>query len=167
MRFWHTFMLHDKILSLAALQDALRSHQEQGRKVVFTNGCFDILHAGHVLYLEEARNLGDVLVVGLNSDASVQRLKGASRPINPETARAIVLAALEAVSYVCLFEDDTPYNLIKALLPDLLVKGGDWQVNEIVGADIVLACGGQVRSLNFSEGLSSTGIIQKIKELEK
>jgi rfaE bifunctional protein nucleotidyltransferase chain/domain len=119
--------------------------------LVFTNGCFDILHAGQVLYLEEARRLGDVLVLGLNSDASVRRLKGDSRPINSQSERSIVVAALEAVDFVCIFDEDTPYELIKALQPDVLVKGGDWQVQDIVGSDLVLAAGGEVRSLSFSE----------------
>jgi D-beta-D-heptose 7-phosphate kinase/D-beta-D-heptose 1-phosphate adenosyltransferase len=131
-------------------------------KVVFTNGCFDILHAGHVQYLEAAKGLGDILVVGLNSDASVQRLKGKNRPVNNQSDRAIVLAALEAVDYVIIFEEDTPYNLIQALQPDILVKGGDWKEADIVGADIVKAKGGKVISLPYIAGLSTTGIISKI-----
>jgi rfaE bifunctional protein nucleotidyltransferase chain/domain len=156
-------MLQDKILTCSRLQGVLK--ESEAKNVVFTNGCFDILHAGHVLYLEEARALGDILIVGLNSDASVKRLKGSSRPINPERERAMVLAALEAVSYVCIFEDDTPYNLIQSINPDILVKGGDWQTQDIVGSDIVLAKGGQVRSLSFTEGLSSSNVIAKIKDL--
>ncbi|HOA29422.1 MAG TPA: D-glycero-beta-D-manno-heptose 1-phosphate adenylyltransferase [Candidatus Cloacimonadota bacterium] len=155
-------MLRDKIVTLPTLLESLESQRAKGRKVVFTNGCFDLLHAGHVLYLEEARALGDILVLGLNSDSSVQRLKGPSRPINKQDERAMVLAALESISYVCIFEEDTPYELIKALQPDILVKGGDWPVSSIVGSDIVLARGGQVKSLGFSEGLSSTNIIQSI-----
>ena len=155
-------MLRDKIVTLPTLLESLESQRAKGRKVVFTNGCFDLLHAGHVLYLEEARALGDILVLGLNSDSSVQRLKGPSRPINKQDERALVLAALESISYVCIFEEDTPYELIKALQPDILVKGGDWPVSSIVGSDIVLTRGGQVRSLSFSEGLSSTNIIQSI-----
>ena len=155
-------MLRDKIVTLPTLLESLKSQRAKGRKVVFTNGCFDLLHAGHVLYLEEARALGDILVLGLNSDSSVQRLKGPSRPINKQDERAMVLAALESISYVCIFEEDTPYELIKALQPDILVKGGDWPVSSIVGSDIVLARGGQVKSLGFSEGLSSTNIIQSI-----
>lgn len=132
------------------------------RTVVFTNGCFDILHAGHVQYLEKAKSLGDVLVVGLNSDASVQKLKGKNRPVNNQEDRALVLAALEAVDYVIIFWEDTPYELIKALQPDILVKGGDWKEQDIVGSDIVKAKGGQVLSLPFKAGLSSTGIIRKL-----
>ncbi|HPF08854.1 MAG: D-glycero-beta-D-manno-heptose 1-phosphate adenylyltransferase [Candidatus Cloacimonetes bacterium] len=156
-------MLCDKIMDQRNMQITLSQLQGQGQKVVFTNGCFDILHAGHVLYLEEARRLGDVLVLGLNSDASVRRLKGDSRPINPQSERSIVVAALEAVDFVCIFDEDTPYELIKALQPDVLVKGGDWQVQDIVGSDLVLAAGGEVRSLSFSEGLSSSNIIARIK----
>ncbi|MCD8479905.1 MAG: D-glycero-beta-D-manno-heptose 1-phosphate adenylyltransferase [Candidatus Cloacimonetes bacterium] len=155
--------MQDKIVSIQDLQEILSELHDT--KVVFTNGCFDILHAGHVLYLEEARALGDLLIVGMNSDSSVKRLKGSSRPINPERERAIVLAALEAVSYVCVFEEDTPYNLIESLKPDILVKGGDWQIEDIVGSDIVLAKGGQVRSLSFTDGLSSSNVITKIKDL--
>ncbi len=149
-------------MAMPALLESLKEPRAKGHKVVFTNGCFDLLHAGHVLYLEEARALGDILVLGLNSDSSVQRLKGSSRPINKQDERALVLAALEAISYVCIFEEDTPYELIKALQPDVLVKGGDWPIHSIVGSDIVLARGGQVKSLGFSEGLSSTNIIDKI-----
>jgi rfaE bifunctional protein nucleotidyltransferase chain/domain len=133
----------------------------QHQTIVFTNGCFDIIHAGHVQYLEEARSLGEILIVGLNSDASVKRLKGASRPINNQQDRAFVLAGLEAVNYVIVFDEDTPYNLIDAIKPDVLVKGGDWSENSIVGADIVKAKGGKVISLPFREGLSTTTIIEK------
>lgn len=134
-----------------------------GKKIVFTNGCFDILHVGHVCYLEEARNLGDYLVIGVNADASVSRLKGPSRPINPLQQRMMVLAALQSVDAVIPFSEDTPYELIKALSPDLLVKGGDWKVEDIVGSELVLAKGGQVLSLPFTEGWSTTYIEQKIK----
>jgi len=135
--------------------------KEHGLKIVFTNGCFDIIHAGHVQYLEQARKLGDCLVVGLNSDDSVRKLKGSTRPINNQQARAEVLAALYAVDYVCIFEEDTPYDLIRTLMPDILVKGGDWYINSIVGADNVTAAGGKVYSLPFREGYSSTSIIEK------
>jgi len=135
-----------------------------GKKIVFTNGCFDILHPGHVLYLEEAKSLGDVLVLGLNSDDSVKRLKGADRPINSELNRGIVLAGLSSVDFIIIFCDDTPLNLIKTILPDILVKGGDWAVEEIVGYDLVMSRGGQVHSLMYKKGLSSTDIINKILE---
>lgn len=142
--------------------EALKKHSSD--TVVFTNGCFDILHAGHVRYLNEAKTLGSVLVVGLNSDESVKRLKGEERPINSEMDRAEVLLGLKSVDMVCLFKDDTPYELIKALSPDVLVKGGDWTPDQIVGSDVVLKKGGQVKSLQFVEGRSTTNIVDKIKE---
>jgi len=134
----------------------------QYRKVVFTNGCFDVLHLGHVTYLAQARNLGDCLVVGLNSDASVKRLKGESRPINRENDRALLLAALSFVDYIIIFEEDTPKNLIEQVKPDILVKGGDYQIDNIVGADFVLKNGGQVLTIPFVDGYSSTKIIQAL-----
>ncbi len=135
-----------------------------GKKIVFTNGCFDIIHAGHVEYLQEAAELGDILTIGLNSDSSVKRLKGKNRPINSQIDRAKVLAGRETVSYIVVFDDDTPYMLIDHIKPDVLVKGGDWQPEEIVGADIVLANGGSVRSLSYKEGYSTSSIINKMKE---
>jgi rfaE bifunctional protein nucleotidyltransferase chain/domain len=129
---------------------------------VFTNGCFDLLHPGHVTYLEAARELGDALVVGLNSDASVRRLKGPARPILTEQERATVLSGLRSVDYVVVFDEDTPLALIRRIVPDVLVKGGDWPVEAIVGADVVLAAGGRVSSLPFVEGKSTTGIVERI-----
>jgi rfaE bifunctional protein nucleotidyltransferase chain/domain len=146
-------------LSQEAIQ-FLKKNRE--KKIVFTNGCFDILHGGHVAYLNEAKALGDILVVGLNSDDSVKRLKGESRPINDERERKFVLENLKAVDLVEIFEEDTPLDLIKLISPDVLVKGGDWAIDQIVGSDFVLANGGQVKSLNFIEGLSTTGTIEKI-----
>ncbi len=134
-------------------------------KVVFTNGCFDLLHAGHVAYLQEAASLGDYLVVGLNSDASIKRLKGDLRPIVPENERKLVLQALACVDKVVIFAEDTPLQLIQKIKPDVLVKGGDWAPEQIVGSEFVLARGGQVRSLRFVEGLSSTNIIEKILQV--
>lgn len=134
------------------------------KKVVFTNGCFDILHRGHVSYLNEAKAQGDILVLGLNSDASVKRLKGETRPVNSEQDRKFVLENLKAMDYVFIFEEDTPYNLIEKIQPDVLVKGGDWAVEDIVGSDIVLKKGGEVRSLNFIDGFSTTNTIEKIKK---
>lgn len=145
---------HQKILSWQELEKALTRID---KRLVFTNGCFDILHAGHVKYLEEARSFGDMLVLGLNSDASVKRLKGESRPINSQEDRAIVLAALESVDFVVVFEEDTPYELIKLLQPDILVKGGDYEGKEVVGADIAK----ETRLVQFVEGKSTTKIIQK------
>ena len=136
-------------------------------KVVFTNGCFDILHRGHASYLASARDLGDCLVVGLNTDNSVRRLKGNSRPINSENDRAYLLASLESVDYVILFEEDTPLELIKCVLPDVLVKGGDYTPDKIVGADIVSANGGEVLALPFVDGYSSSNIIGKFSHSEQ
>jgi rfaE bifunctional protein nucleotidyltransferase chain/domain len=133
-------------------------------RIVFTNGCFDILHRGHVHYLQEAAALGDRLIVGVNSDTSVMRQgKGPGRPINDQESRAMVLAALRCVDAVVIFEEDTPLELIGIVRPDVLVKGGDWKVEQIVGADIVRAQGGEVRSLGLVEGFSTTGLIGRIK----
>lgn len=136
--------------------------KNKNKKIVFTNGCFDILHKGHVAYLNEAKKCGDVLVVGLNSDASVKRLKGEDRPINKEQDRKFVLENLKSVDYVEIFTEDTPLNLIKTISPNYLVKGGDWTVDQIVGSDYVISNGGEVYSLNFVDGYSTTGIIKKI-----
>ena len=134
-------------------------------KIVFTNGCFDLIHRGHIEYLNHAKSLGDILIIGLNSDDSVQRLKGVDRPINYQQDRAILLDNLKCVDYVCIFGEDTPYELIKIIQPDILVKGGDWAVEDIIGSDIVLKRGGKVRSLQFIEGKSTTDIIEKIRNL--
>jgi rfaE bifunctional protein nucleotidyltransferase chain/domain len=138
-------------------------HNNDGKKIVFTNGCFDILHRGHVAYLNQARSLGDLLVVGLNSDQSVKRLKGTERPINNELDRQYVLSQLRAVDFVEIFSEDTPLNLILVLKPRILVKGGDWKIDQIVGAREVIASGGEVFSLNFVEGYSTTSLIKKIQ----
>lgn len=149
-----------KIVSQAFFEEnALNLHQQ---KIVFTNGCFDVLHFGHVYYLEQAKKLGDMLVVGLNSDASVRRLKGMSRPINGEKERAYVLAALAFVDYVVVFEEDTPKRLIELVKPDVLVKGGDYDLLNIVGADFVMKNGGTVTTIPFVEGFSSTHIIEQL-----
>lgn len=140
-----------------------KAHELHQQKIVFTNGCFDVLHFGHVHYLLEAKKLGDILVVGLNSDDSVRRLKGPTRPINGEKERAFVLAALSFVDYVVLFEEDTPENLIKAVWPDVLVKGGDYALDQIVGADFVTQNGGTVTTIPFVEGFSSSQIIEQLK----
>lgn len=139
--------------------------KDKGEVIVFTNGCFDILHSGHVLYLEEAANQGTKLVVALNSDASVRRLKGKERPINDVQSRMTVIAALASVDMVISFEEDTPYHLIKESVPHVLVKGGDWPVEKIIGHDIVLASGGKVLSLTFQDGFSTTAIVEKMKKL--
>lgn len=154
-----------KIRSPRALARELgrRRTGRRAAKIVFTNGCFDILHKGHVTYLEKARRLGDALIVALNTDASVKRLKGESRPVNGLADRLEVIAALESVDYVTWFDDDTPLALIRTLNPDVLVKGGDWKPAQIVGSDHVLARGGKVRSLPYVEGRSTTRIIERAR----
>ncbi len=144
---------------ISAISGRLRS---AGKKIVFTNGCFDILHAGHVKYLSDARQFGDILIVGLNSDSSVRRLKGSSRPVNPQEDRAAVLDALSAVDYVVIFEEDTPIELIKAVKPDVLVKGGDYTIDTIVGAGFVTENGGKVEVIPLLEGRSTTSLIEKL-----
>jgi D-glycero-beta-D-manno-heptose 1-phosphate adenylyltransferase len=151
-----------KILSRSELLQVRRQLKAEGKRVVFTNGCFDILHRGHVDYLTKARAQGDVLIVGLNTDASVQRLKGPTRPVVEEEDRAVVIAALAVVDYVALFDEDTPYELIRSLVPDILVKGADWSVNDIVGKDVVEAAGGAVHTIEFLPNRSTSKIIQKI-----
>jgi D-beta-D-heptose 7-phosphate kinase/D-beta-D-heptose 1-phosphate adenosyltransferase len=153
-----------KLKTWAEIAIIVKDLKEAGKKIVFTNGCFDIIHAGHVEYLQEAVELGDVLIIGLNSDKSVKRLKGKNRPINSQINRAKVLSGLATVNYIVIFEEDTPYMLIDHVKPDVLVKGGDWKPDEIVGADIVLANGGSVRSLSYKEGHSTSSIINKMKE---
>ncbi len=150
------------VLTVEELEARLAECRRQGKKIVFTNGCFDILHPGHVTYLEAARGLGDILVVGLNSDLSVRRLKGEKRPIMPQSARARLLAALAAVSFVVIFDEETPYELIARLEPDILVKGGDWKPEAIVGRDLVEARGGEVRALPFVGDYSTSAIIADI-----
>ena len=148
---------------LPALTARLAADRARGARVVFTNGCFDLLHPGHVRYLAAARALGDVLVVGLNDDASVRRLKGTGRPIMQAAERAEVLAALAAVDHLILFGEDTPRNLIAALRPDVLVKGADWAPGEIVGADEVQAAGGRVERIDLVPGVSTSELIRRIR----
>ena len=155
-----------KILDREAMNKERERLRREGLSLVFTNGCFDLLHPGHVRYLKQARSLGDALVVALNSDASVSALKGANRPILNQHERAEVIAALESVDYVMVFDEQTPRDLIAALIPDVLVKGGDWQIDQIVGRDEVEAAGGKVLALPFVEGLSTTDIIGRILESE-
>jgi D-beta-D-heptose 7-phosphate kinase/D-beta-D-heptose 1-phosphate adenosyltransferase len=150
----------DKILDKTKLKDVITELKKEGKKIVFTNGCFDIIHIGHVRYLEEARKLGDILVIGLNSDKSVSKIKS-GRPIIPEKQRAEVLSALYMVSYITLFDEDTPYQLIKDLQPDILVKGADWEKKDIVGSDIVK----EVHTIPFVEGISTSEIIERAKNL--
>jgi len=152
-----------KIVGRASLVEAVRNLQRAGKKVVFTNGCFDLLHVGHVRYLQEARELGDALVVGVNSDASVRRLKGPGRPLTPAKERAEILAALACVDFVTIFGSATPLQLIRALGPDILVKGGDWPVDAIVGREVVEGHGGKVIAIPFVKNRSTTAVIDKIR----
>lgn len=152
----------DKLLSLDALRREIESRKRLGQRVAFTNGCFDVLHAGHVQYLQEARAQADVLVVGLNSDASVRRLKGNARPINPVEAREQVLAGLQAVDFVTVFEESTPLSLIQTLRPDVLVKGADYRADEVVGAEFVESYGGRVHLARLRPGFSTTGVLEKL-----
>ena len=155
-------MASTKILSLALLQKELAVHKAAGKQIVFTNGCFDILHAGHVRYLTAARAEGDILVVGLNSDASVRVIKGRKRPLVSETHRAEVLAGLGCVDYVAIFDAPDPYRLIQTLMPDVLVKGSDWAEIDIIGADIVKKNGGRVIRVDLLPNVSTSKIIEKI-----
>ena len=154
----------NKIKSLEESKAQVIAWQAKGEKIVFTNGCFDLLHLGHVDYLEKARNLGDRLIVGLNTDNSVSRFKGPERPLQDQISRARVLAALQFVDLVVFFNEDTPLNLISALLPNVLVKGSDYLTENIVGATIVMQHGGVVKTIDFVEGYSTTRIVEKIKK---
>ncbi len=157
-------LIRDKVMTSAEqLAERVDFWKSTGKKIVFTNGCFDLIHVGHVLYLESAAMLGDVLIVGLNSDISVRRLKGSGRPINDQMNRSCVLAALSSVDAVIVFEEDDPLRLITEICPDILVKGGDWKPEQIVGSDFVVKNGGEVKSLQFVEGYSTTSIEKKIK----
>jgi len=152
-----------RVLDRQALDDFVRAARDAGRRIVFTNGVFDILHPGHLRYLQAARRHGDLLVVGLNSDASVRRNKGPARPINPEEERAEVLAALACVDAVSIFDDDTPADIIARVQPDILVKGADWPADQIVGRDTVEARGGRVILEPVEEGYSTTGLIERVR----
>lgn len=157
--------LYNKLQTVEQLKATLKIVNFRDQKIVFTNGVFDILHTGHVDYLSKARDLGHFLVLGLNTDASVKRLnKGPERPINNEKARATVLGALECVDAIVLFDEETPYDLIKAIQPDVLVKGSDYAIENIVGYDVVKAKGGEVITIDLSQGFSTTNIIKKISE---
>lgn len=158
----HNESIRSKIVTLLELMQKLQ-HRE-GETIVFTNGCFDIIHRGHVDYLSRARDLGTKLVLGLNSDASVRRLKGESRPIVDQQSRAFVLAGFQFIDYVVIFEEDTPFNLISTIQPDILVKGGDYKIENIVGHDVVEAHGGKVMTIPFVEGFSTTNIVNKMQQ---
>lgn len=158
-------MLKDKIKKLAELKGIVSGLKRKGKRVVFTNGCFDLLHLGHVKYLEEAKKKGDILLVAVNSDASIRRIKGKNRPITDEKHRISVIAALESVDFAFLFREDTPLKVIKALKPDVLVKGADWKKKDIVGGDFVLSYGGRLETIKSALGYSSTAIINKIAKI--
>jgi len=151
--------------SLQQAQSTVKQWKSDGKRIVFSNGCFDLLHPGHIDYLDRAASLGDKLIIGLNDDASIRRLKGNGRPINPLQDRAIMLAALRAVALVVPFSEDTPLHLIAALLPDILVKGGDYQPDDIIGAAEVRQNGGEVIVMPFIDGYSSSGLIQRIQSV--
>jgi D-glycero-beta-D-manno-heptose 1-phosphate adenylyltransferase len=157
-------VISKKIISQEALKSYLSIWKFQERKIVFTNGCFDILHRGHIEYLAKASELGHILIVGLNSDRSVRSIKGDSRPIQDEASRALILAALHFTSYVVIFDEDTPYELINLVKPDVLVKGSDWKAEDIVGYDIVKAKGGSVATIDFVPGYSTTNIVKKMEK---
>lgn len=159
----HLEKIYDKILDEKSLEEMLKLWRKEGKTIVFSNGCFDILHRGHVEYLSKAADLGDVLIIGLNTDTSVKRIKGPSRPVNDEKARAVVLAALEFVDAIMFFDEDTPYNLIKRVQPDVLVKGKDYKAEDIVGYDIVINKGGKVETIELVEGFSTTNTIEKMR----
>ena len=160
----HLNKINSKIFSLDDLKNQVNSWKKAGEDIVFTNGCFDIIHRGHIEVLAQTADLGDRLIIGLNSDSSIQKLKGEDRPIMTENSRAILLAALSFVDAVILFPEDTPINLISTLLPEILAKGGDYEIETIVGHEIVQNNGGQVILVPFVEGFSSTTIIDKIKK---
>lgn len=151
------------ILTSAEFKKIRSDLKKENKTLVFTNGCFDILHKGHVAYLNQARSLGDMLIVGVNSDRSVKVLKGTGRPVNNENDRAFLLDNLKSVDYVIIFDEDTPYKLIKEIVPDYLVKGGDWKEEDIVGWDIVKAAGGKVLSLDYIDNYSTTNTLNKLK----
>ncbi len=155
----------DKILDSQHLDERIAEWKEENKAIVFTNGCFDIIHLGHIDYLEKAKALGNILIVGINTDASVQRLKGKSRPVVGELARARMLAAMEFVDAVTFFEEDTPLQLIGRIAPHILVKGDDYNIDNIIGADIVIKNGGKVETISLVPGYSTTKIIDKIKKI--
>lgn len=157
----------NKILSTDQTSELIKTWKGEGESIIFTNGCFDILHLGHVDYLQKAKNIGGKLIIGVNSDDSVRRIKGTSRPIVEENSRMRILASLEFVDCVILFDQDTPLELISLLLPDILVKGNDYSIDNIVGADVVLKNGGRVDTISLVEGQSTSGIIDKILESKK
>ena len=160
-------LIPEKIFSLAELQKQVIRWRLKNKTIVFTNGVFDILHKGHIASLTEAAGFGDVLIAGINADASVKRLKGSTRPVNNEQARALLLASLIMTDAIILFEEDTPLNLIRAIMPDVLVKGGDYRIDQIAGAKEVIENGGQVKLARIVDGISTTAIIEKMKSIHR
>ena len=156
--------MNHKVKNLPALLQIIRRYKKQGKSIVFTNGCFDLLHLGHVTYLERAKSKGDLLIVAINSDRSVRTLKGRERPLVPQSERGRVLAGLSSVDYVTIFDEPTPLSLIRALEPDVLVKGADWKKDSIVGSDVVKHRGGKVITIPVVKGISTTQIIKRIVE---
>lgn len=159
-------VLNNKFFNLKSLAKQLQVWRAKDKKIVFTNGCFDLLHRGHIDYLSKAADKGDILIIGLNSDSSIKKIKGRGRPITDEKSRSHILASLFFVDAVILFDEDTPYDLIKSILPDILVKGSDYKADEIVGNEILMASGGSIETIDFLAGYSTTQIINKIKEEE-
>jgi D-glycero-beta-D-manno-heptose 1-phosphate adenylyltransferase len=155
-------IIKSKIFNIDSLKRQISIWRFMLKKIVFTNGCFDILHFGHIDYLSKAKDLGDILVIGLNTDESVKRIKGKNRPVNDQNSRAFILASLRFVDAVIPFDEDTPYELIKQVIPDILVKGSDYNIEEIVGADIVREKGGIIKTIDFLDGYSTSSIIEKI-----
>lgn len=158
-------LLKEKIKHLNALKKIIFKLKKKGKKIVFTNGCFDLLHYGHIKYLEDAKRKGDILIVAINSDASVKKIKGNKRPIVNQQDRLSLIAALQSVDYVVLFNEETPLKVIKELRPDILVKGADWDKKQIVGTDFVLSYGGRVSTIRLTKGRSTTNLIKKIAEV--
>lgn len=156
-------IIENKILSLEKLMPLVHIWRFLGKRIVFTNGCFDLLHLGHIDYLAKAADMGDKLIIGLNSDASTSALKGANRPITDQKSRSHIIAALSFVSAVVLFDESTPFNLISSIKPDVLVKGADYAIDQIVGADVMMANGGEVKTVEYISGYSTTAIENKIK----
>lgn len=158
-------IIQEKIVPLEEMNQPLARWRFLDKKIVFTNGCFDIIHKGHVDYLARAAEFGDIMIVGLNSDDSVKRLKGNGRPLQDQESRAVILSSLKMVNYVILFDEDTPFNLINHIKPDFLVKGSDYKEKEVVGADIVKSNGGEVILIDFLDGYSTTSIINKLNQI--
>lgn len=155
---------HKAFIHISDAMSQIKAWKKEGETIVFTNGCFDLLHIGHIAYLKEAKSQGNRLVVGVNSDASVSRLKGPNRPIKDEENRLAILSSLEMVDMCILFAEETPFEIVKRILPDVIVKGGDWRIDQIIGSDIVINNGGKAKSLQFVPGYSTTRLEEKIKK---